>query len=292
LCFDRTARTKEFDRERILQLVNKQEWQHIIEEFKDDNNYNAINADTILKPLIDQYFIHELLTKSSLNADPAYKYYLEQFHGLHESRNFKFKLSDEDYKKLIVRIVEVENDLAYAYKYATKFPEEEICKQVIKQYQDELPKVVRHSQESEIYVTENKNIQDFDASTGLFKSQQEYQFYKAVREVFQMFLVIPNVALNAVLSFDIIKNKLSVEERKYFFGALIDCVVIDTENNYKPIKFVELDSPYHDTEKQIQKDKLKDNILATAGQKLVRIRRTTYKEDEKDFIKLIRETIK
>ena len=95
-----------------------------------------------------------------------------------------------------------------------------------------------------------------------------------------------------MISFDLIKDKLSIEERKYFFGALLDCVVIDPENDYKPIKFFELDSPYHDTEEQIKKDKLKENILAIAGQNLIRIRRTTYKENEKDFIKLIREVIK
>jgi hypothetical protein len=104
--------------------------------------------------------------------------------------------------------------------------------------------------------------------------------------------VIPNVALNAVISFDLIKKELSQNERKYFFGALLDCVVIDTENNYMPIKFIELDSPDHDKESQISKDKMKDHILAVAGQKLIRIRRKTHKDDEKDFAKLIRETIK
>jgi len=37
---------------------------------------------------------------------------------------------------------------------------------------------------------------------------------------------------------------------------------------------------------------MKDKILAAAGQKLFRIRRITYKEDEKDFVKLIRETLR
>ena len=58
-----------------------------------------------------------------------------------------------------------------------------------------------------------------------------------------MFLVIPNVSLNAVLDFDQIKNSLSAEERKYFFSALLDCVVIDTEDNYKPIRFIEIIDP-------------------------------------------------
>ena len=191
-----------------------------------------------------------------------------------------------------MKIVEIETTPEFAYYNALKFPTEDICKRVIEEYEESIPKVVGHSQEREIFVTENKNIQNIDASISLFKSMQEYQFYKAVREIYPSYLIIPNVALNAIINFDVIKDILSQEERKYFFVALLDCVVVDTENDYKPIKFIELDSTYHDTDIQIRKDKLKDNILAAAGQKLYRIRRTTYKEDEKDFIKLIREAIR
>ena len=281
------------DTETVFQLVNKKDWQKLIDVFKDNNNYSFIANEPVLKPLIDKYFIDELLTNSSMKDDPAYKYYLQSFYMLHDHKKYSFQLSEDNYKKLIVKIVEVEEELARAYDYAKKFPDEHICKKVIEEYQEKLPKVVRHSQERELYVTENKNIHDVDASIGLFKSNQEYQFYRAAREVFQMYLVFPNVAFNAVIGYDLIKSKLTDEEKNYFFsGALIDCVVIDSENNYKPIKFIELDSPYHDTEAQIIKDKMKDNILAKAGQKLIRVRRTTFKEDEKDFIKLIRETIK
>jgi len=281
-----------FDRESVFQLVGKKDWRSLIEMFKDNNKYKIIVNDEILKPFIDQYFIDELLSKGAMNDDPAYKYYLQNFYMLHENKNFNFRLSESNYRKLIVKIVEIEEELTSALKFALIFPDEEICKKVIEQYEDETPKVVPHSQDRELYVTENKNIQNIDASICMFKSKQEYQFYKAAREVFISFLVIPNVALTAVLDFDLIKNKLSSEERKYFFTALIDCVVIDTENNYKPIKFIELDSNYHDNDTQIHKDNLKDNILAIAGQKLLRIRRSTFKENERDFIKLIREVIK
>lgn len=279
------------DTETVFQLVSKKDWQNLIEVFKYNDNYDFISNEQVLKPLIDKFFIDELLTNSSMNDDPSYKYYLQHFYLLHDNVKYSFKLSQDNFRKLIVKIVEVEEESTRAYKYAMKFPEEPICKKVIEEYQENLPKVVRHSQERELYVTENKNIHNVDASIGLFKSNQEYQFYRAVREVFQMYLVFPNVALNAVISYDLIKSNLTAEEKRYFFGALLDCVVIDSENNYKPIKFIELDSPYHDTEAQINKDKLKDNILAKAGLKLIRVRRTTFKEDEKDFIKLIRETI-
>lgn len=278
---------KRIDSESIFQLVNKKDWTKIIEIFKDNDNYNFIINEPVLKPLIDEYFIDELLTTN----DPAYKHCLTNFYVLHESPKYVFKLNENNYRKLIVKIVEVEKDLATAYNYATIFKDEPICKKIIEQYQRELPKIVQHSQESKLYVTENKNVSSVNASISLFKSNQEYSFYKAIREIYPTYFVIPNVSLNAIINFDMISNKLSSEEKKYFFGALIDCVVIDTENNYKPIKFIELDSHYHDKEKQIKNDKMKDNILAVAGLKLIRIRPIKKNSNENDFITLIRETI-
>ena len=114
----------------------------------------------------------------------------------------------------------------------------------------------------------------------LFKSIQEYEFYKGAKAVYQSWLVLPNVALSAVIDFSIIKNTLTIEEKEYFFRALIDCVVINTDKKYIPFKFIELDSKYHDTKVQKEKDMLKDNILSKAGQKLIRIRQKTFKERE------------
>jgi hypothetical protein len=282
---------KTIDRETVFQFVNQKDWKSLIEVFKENENYKFISEDSILKPLIDKYFIKELLDNSSLQSDPAYKYYLQNFYQLHVHEKFQFQLKEENFKKLIVKIVETEENLNQAYHFATYFPEETICQKKIKEYEESLPKVVRHSQENELYVTENKNIGNRDATISLFKSTQEYHFYKAVREVFQMFLLIPNVSLNAIIDFDKIKSRLTKEEKDYFFTALLDCAIIDTEKKYKPIKFFELDSSFHDKEEQLKKDKMKDKIFAAAGQKLLRIRRKTFKENEKDFIKLIRETI-
>jgi len=280
------------DREPIFQLVIKKEWQKLIDILKINENYSFISNDAVLKPLIDQHFINELLSTSSMNRDPAYKYYLQNFYILHKADKYQFQLNETNFRKLIVKIVEVEKELARAYDYALLFPDEEICKRTIDKFNERQPKYVKYSQEFEMSVTENKNVSEVDSSIGLFKSIQEYQFYKAVREVFPMFLVFPNVALSVVIDFGKIQDKLMSEEKSYFFKALVDCVVIDTENNYKPIKFVELDSPHHDTEARRQKDAMKDKILAVAGQKLIRVRRLTYKENEQDFIRLIRETLR
>jgi len=105
-------------------------------------------------------------------------------------------------------------------------------------------------------------------------------------------MVFPNIGMNAVIDFDAIKGELTSKERQYYFMGLIDFVVIDQEDNYKPIKFVELDSPEHDKEKQIENDKMKDKIVGLAGHKLFRIRGDeNQKISQSEFISLIRENI-
>lgn len=280
------------DREEVFQLLITKNWPRLIDVLKDNECYSFISNEPMLKPAIDKYIFDELLTNSSIEDDPTYKYYLTSFYLLHADRNSLYKLNNENYKKLILRIIDVEKDIEKAFSFASKFPKEPTCKEVIDKYNKNLPKIVHHSQEGTIQVTENKDVNKFDASISLFKSNQEFQFYKAVKSVFPNFLVYPNVSLNAVIDFDLIKSKLTKDEADYFFKALIDCVVIDSDNQHKPIRFIELDSPFHDTELQINKDKLKDDILAKAGQKLIRIRRSKNKRDGTDFEKLIREIIK
>ncbi|WP_162549893.1 DUF2726 domain-containing protein [Hymenobacter nivis] len=280
------------DREPVFQLVSKKAWPSLIDVFKNNDNYNFIANDPILRPLIDQHFIDELLSNSSMTNDPDYKYYLQQFLILHQGRNYLFKLSSQNFTKLIIKIIGIEQELARAYEYALLSPDELICQQIIEKFNNQKPKQIIHSQEEVLKVTENKNISTADSSISIFKSTQEYHFYKAVREVFQTFLVFPNVALSSIIDFNKIQDKLTNEEKNYFFKSLIDCVIIDTEDNYKPKRFIELDSKYHDTEAQKHKDAMKDRILAVAGQKLFRVRRTTYKENERDFTILIREILR
>ena len=281
------------DRETIFQLVQKREWMSIINIIKNDKDFEFIQNDSILRQFIDKHFVSELIQNSTTDDKVTYKYFLRTFHTLHNSPNSKFCLSADNHKSLILRIIETEDNNKNAYNYAKYYPEEELCKKVMAAYEAEKPQYINHSQGSHIIVTSNKNInKDIDATTSLFKSQQEYLFYIAAKIVFPNFFVFPNVALNAVIDYDIIKGSLSKDEKEYFFKALIDCVIIDADNDYKPIKFIELDSPYHDTEAQIKKDKNKDNILAKAGQKLIRVRRLNANGDEKDFVVLIRDAIK
>ena len=284
------------NREEILKLMQEKDWVPLIQKFKDNNIYTSIQEDSILKNIIESNFVTELISGNSFKNDSAYSYYLQQFYLLHKGDKFLFKLKEDDFRKLIQKIVseyKQSGKLNDAYNYAKEFPDMEICSGVIEEFEKEQAKIVNHSQSNRISLKHNDEISTIDNTTSLFKSKQEYTFYRAVREVFQSYMVFPNVGMNAVIDFDSIKDRLTSKERNYYFMGLLDCVVIDQENNYKPIKFVELDSPEHDKEKQIENDKMKDKIVGLAGHKLFRIRGDDDREiTENEFKSLIREIIK
>lgn len=281
------------DREIVFSMLERKDWTALIETFTNNDSYKFISSDPVLNPVVDKYLIDGLINiVPDVTRAKEFRYNLEQFFLLHISRSHHFKFSKEYFPKLIVRIVELQEDLEQSNHYALHAPNEPICIEVIERYKANQPQLISHSQESTISLTENRNIHSVDSAIPLFKSKQEYQFYKAARGVYQMFLVFPNVALNAVIDFDSIKEKLTTQEKTYFFTALVDCVVVDTENDYKPIKFIELDSPDHDNEAAQKRDNMKDNILSIAGQKLYRIRQLANVHTENDFEKLIRETMK
>lgn len=284
-----------YERETLLGFIQAKKWIPVIEHFKDNTIYQKIKDDQIASDIIDKFFVSELITGNSFENDSSYPFYLNQFHTLHTANKFHFKLSTENFKKLTIRLVEQyfnKGDYENAFRYSTEFPKEEICKKAIEKYESSRPKIVSHSQKEVLTISENKNIGKVDKTISIFKSNQEYTFYRALREVYQGYYVFPNVALSALIDLSAINSSLSKEDKEYFLRALVDFVIIDQENGYKPIKFIELDSVFHDTEKQKNKDLQKDKIIALAGHKLFRVRPNGKTTSEEQFIKLIKEAIK
>ena len=91
-------------------------------------------------------------------------------------------------------------------------------------------------------------------------------------EAYPTFHPYPNVAMSCVLDFKKIENLLTQKEKFYYFKAIIDCVVFDSNKDYKPLYFFELDSRYHDTEDSKINDSMKKSIFEKANVKLVSIR--------------------
>ena len=157
-----------------------------------------------------------------------------------------------------------------AYNYAKNWEELNIAKEIIFEYKK---KEVKNTQHEVISIKKYENSSKEKCTIKLFKSKQEFNFFKAVIQTHQNFFTYPNVALSCLIDFEKIKDELSSAERDYFFKAIVDCVVFSVkDNNYEPINFYELDSYYHDNVRVINNDRMKTKIFEVSGLKLIRIR--------------------
>lgn len=105
----------------------------------------------------------------------------------------------------------------------------------------------------------------------VFNSQLEYTIYRLMIGLFPNHLVFPNVSLQSIFDYGKIKDALDTDHFKYYLMASVDLCVISTAN-YLPILGYEIDSPYHDLEKQIERDEKKNTIFQSGGVPLVRLR--------------------
>lgn len=174
-----------------------------------------------------------------------------------------------------------QNDPVIIYDFCKKNPNISFCKDFVETYEKEKKKKLNetdHSQSELISLKTNNDIEDVDYRKSIFNSRQEQEYFAAVKRIFDSYQVYPNVALSSILDFDKLESKLSKKEINFFFKSTVDLVVIDQAKNYLPIYFFELDSSFHDTIEQKQKDKMKDHIFSLSGQTLFRI------EKKYDFI--------
>ncbi len=270
----------EITRNKIYEAAQNNDWERLIDYLrwskkeidKDDLLRNAFN-NTISGLFASNW---EELDKDKL------------VDGLRIIDNFKNKylnINDKQHEKAIEFLVMnlQETDIKLANHYAKIKPGLSCSKKIIKAYKDSERREILHAKTDKIRIDESIRISNSLHTISLFKSKQEKDFFYAVRDVFQMYSVYPNMAVSSVIDFESIKSKLNQQEREYFFKAVIDTVVVDHLNDFKPIHFFELDSHYHFEEKQKKKDSMKDKILRIAGCKLYRILKESNQVSIDDF---------
>jgi hypothetical protein len=132
--------------EDLYQYLLKEQWKEILDILYKQKEH--IKNDTLLS-FATKTFEAEFLKKIKHhdNSRLDITEYLETLYLLHHGKFYR--LTDENYKTLIIEIVKRKN-LKEAYTYATKLPNEEICKKVISEFnllktQEEKFKLKEHS---------------------------------------------------------------------------------------------------------------------------------------------------
>ena len=286
-----------YSTEDIYQLLAKSEWNKLL-DFESKYRTRIVNDNT-LKKIFDSFFINQVIEYISTENDKQYcalvlnKIYKRFLHH----RNKTYSIPDKQFEEFVAHYIQILisiNDLKLAYNISKNWSQISIAKEFVREYEKTNPEEIYHSNSNTIKVSINSNIQKENYTIPLFKSNQEYEFFYAVRESYPNYYTYPNVAVSCIIDYNKIKNNLTNQEKEYFFKAIIDSVVFEElENNYIPKFYFELDSIYHDQEKQKEKDIIKDKIFSLAGQKLLRIREKNNSNlNRNDFKKLIKELLK
>jgi hypothetical protein len=80
------------------------------------------------------------------------------------------------------------------------------------------------------------------------------------------------MSLQTIFKYDTMKVLLNPEDFNYYLMASVDICVISTQNFLPKFGF-ELDSKYHDDERQIIRDERKNRIFITTNLPLIRVRK-------------------
>lgn len=278
------------EREQLYQMLMDKKWVNISKYLY--RNHKTVNTDPVSKQAITlfeaEFFSH------TTTLDPTEKLKLYEFPSLIiETRTYGFsqKFIDQfiDEKMLAMQAVQHDGLVGYAAGNQHR----ELARNILKELETNSPEVLADARR------ENTTISSVSTQIGkshvikLFKSQQEKNFFEAVRQAFPTYHPYPNVALSCILDFDKIKNNLTHQHQNYFFKAVVDCVVFDSSKDYIPLYFIELDSVFHDTTKAKENDLLKNQIFEVANTKLIRVR-PHEKEDatEESLLKLVLEIMR
>lgn len=276
--------------EEIFQAIQKENWSFLVSVLQ--QNKKDIATDSLLTQAAKTFVAEFLRQVDNYPIDRLdIIENLETLWTIDKSKYYT--LTPDDAKSVTCQIVKRKKDkLVEAYEFAKRYPEEPICIEVIEAYEKLVPKNIKHSQSHRITVTERNEVANVDYTTNLFKSGQEIEFFYALKRTFEMYQIYPNVSISCLLNWKLLKNDLTDDEKKYFFTGIIDFVIFDQAEGFKPVHFFELDSPFHDNPDVQKKDDMKDSILAKAGVKIRRIRKQDRNVNEQEFIKLIRELMK
>lgn len=104
----------------------------------------------------------------------------------------------------------------------------------------------------------------------VFNSQREFLIYQVMVQLCPNHLVFPNSSLQSIMSYDRIKELVSDDDFGYYLRASVDLVLISS-TTYLPWLAIEVDSVWHDTERQQKNDGKKDRLFAAAGVPFMRL---------------------
>lgn len=273
------------NQETVYDLLYRERWPELLDLIH--TSREAIDDDALLHHAVDT-FADVFFARVDREGPGTFEVEIEKLFLLHVGEYHR--LTPERFERLVTYLVRLnEGRPAAAAGYARHCPSNDVCAAAIARH--DVRKPANHSQGARISLDRTDTLSQVDHSVPLFKSHQEAEFFLAAREVFATYLVYPNVALSTVFSFEALRGSLTGDERQFFFRGVIDCVVFDQQNHFRPLYFFEMDSPLHDDAERRDRDDLKDRIVSLGGKRLYRIRTRKASVTRSELSRLLRDVL-
>ena len=104
----------------------------------------------------------------------------------------------------------------------------------------------------------------------VFNSQREFTIYQVMVQLCPNHLVFPNCGLQSFMSYERMKELVVDDDFGYYLRASVDILVVSS-TTYLPLLAIEVDSNWHDTDRQKKNDSKKDRLFAMAGVPFLRL---------------------
>jgi len=260
--------------EKCLIYLQNKEWLKLSEFLSDENNCKELANDPIFSifemNLINEVKRYENEGNENLSTVLARIFQLNQNSGI-------LKLSEKCIFELATYLFQ-RHPSEY---YARILTENTEAKTFLKEKEQERTKEIEKT-----ILASNLNVKigasgELDFSKSIFNSPQEKELYFASKKVLTNEIILPNIALTTIINSKV-KELLMKKTKTFFLYSTLDLCIVDSET-FKPKFFIELDSSWHDKPKQIENDKMKDEIFEKAGMKLHRLRKKENKSMEEIF---------
>ncbi len=105
----------------------------------------------------------------------------------------------------------------------------------------------------------------------VFASPQENVAYQAIASLFPSDMVLPNVALQTLFTYQDMDRLLFAEEFHFYLVSTVD-ICVASKDTGRPLFAVETDSDFHNSPEVMRKDEMKDHIFQVGGLPLIRVR--------------------
>ncbi|WP_439483979.1 DUF2726 domain-containing protein [Cyclobacterium plantarum] len=252
--------------EDCLKYLHSKNWIELSRVLSDNKSAEDL-AESPTYSIFEKVFIDELRRHENETSEDLL-IVASRILQIHRHENSSFRLSDNALIKLARYLFDKHPQEIYA-KILDGDPDARIF---LEKHRIENQKKIdteRISANLNIKVGKHGKLQ-FDKDI-FNNSPQEKELYLAAKKVLPDLILLPNTALSTIIDSKICKF-LDNSTSTFFYKSTLDLCVVNSRT-FRPELFIELDSSWHDQQKNLNNDRMKDEIFQIAGLKLSRLRK-------------------